>query len=66
MSLEENILKRVTKEEWAEETFPPHCAGLVYFASLSLIRRLLSAAYSQRFFWIDDIFITGVLAKAAN
>ncbi|KAK6031013.1 hypothetical protein OSTOST_02841, partial [Ostertagia ostertagi] len=60
------LCRTVTKEEWNEETYPPHCAGLVYFTSLAVVKRLLSSANSQRFFWIDDVFITGVLAKAVN
>ncbi|KAK6054042.1 hypothetical protein COOONC_08453 [Cooperia oncophora] len=56
----------VTKEEWVEEKFPNYCSGMTYFAPLPLIRRMLRAAYTQRFFWVDDVFITGVLTKAAN
>ncbi|KAK6040203.1 hypothetical protein COOONC_22292 [Cooperia oncophora] len=39
---------------------------MAYFAPLPLIGRMLRAAHTQRFFWVDDVFITGVLTRAAN
>ncbi|KAK6024677.1 N-acetyllactosaminide 3-alpha-galactosyltransferase, partial [Ostertagia ostertagi] len=41
----------VSKNEWEREIYPPHCAGLAYFASLAVVKRMLDTAYSQRFFW---------------
>ncbi|RCN34679.1 N-acetyllactosaminide 3-alpha-galactosyltransferase [Ancylostoma caninum] len=56
----------VTKEEWSLPTFPPHCVGMMYIASIAAIKRMLAVVYLQKFFWIDDVFITGVLTKASN
>ncbi|KAK5986764.1 Hexosyltransferase [Trichostrongylus colubriformis] len=55
-----------TMEEWSEPMYPPYCSGWCYLAPITVVERLISVAHSQRFFWIDDVFITGVLRKAAN
>ncbi|KAK6059600.1 hypothetical protein COOONC_02772 [Cooperia oncophora] len=56
----------VTKDEWNETIYPPHCPGWFYLVPVSVVNRMLSVVHLQRFFWIDDVFITGVLPKAAN
>ncbi|KAL6734114.1 hypothetical protein Aduo_004688 [Ancylostoma duodenale] len=56
----------VTKEEWDLPTFPPHCVGMMYIASIAAIKRMLTVVHLQKFFWIDDVFITGVLTEASN
>ncbi|XGW11944.1 hypothetical protein V3C99_012982, partial [Haemonchus contortus] len=55
-----------TKEEWNETTYPPYCPGYFYLAPISAVKKLLNVAHLQRFFWIDDVLITGVLRRAAN
>ncbi|KAK6059598.1 N-acetyllactosaminide 3-alpha-galactosyltransferase [Cooperia oncophora] len=64
----------VTKDEWKETVYPPHCLGWFYLVPVSVVRKMLSVIYLQRFsvgklfveLTIDDIFITGVLRQAAN
>ncbi|RCN43177.1 N-acetyllactosaminide 3-alpha-galactosyltransferase [Ancylostoma caninum] len=58
--------RRITEEEWSLPKYPTHCAGLMYIASPATIRRMLDVVHLQRFFWIDDVFITGVLTDASN
>ncbi|EYC34197.1 hypothetical protein Y032_0001g3 [Ancylostoma ceylanicum] len=56
----------ITKEEWGRGQFPTHCLGMIYIVSLSAIKRMLATVHLQKFFWIDDVFITGVLTEASN
>ncbi|KAL6734235.1 hypothetical protein Aduo_004797 [Ancylostoma duodenale] len=56
----------ITKEEWGRGQFPVHCLGMIYIVSLSAVRRMLATVHLQKFFWIDDVFITGVLTEASN
>ncbi|KAK6053434.1 hypothetical protein COOONC_09060 [Cooperia oncophora] len=60
------IFRAVTTEEWSEANYPSFCPGGYYLASVSVVKRLLDVVHLQRFFWIDDVFITGVLVNAAN
>ncbi|EYC23032.1 hypothetical protein Y032_0016g3085 [Ancylostoma ceylanicum] len=57
---------RIEKEEWSLSTYPTHCAGMMYITTLATIKRMLDVVYLQKFFWIDDVFITGVLTEASN
>ncbi|KAK5967779.1 Hexosyltransferase [Trichostrongylus colubriformis] len=56
----------VTMEEWNKSMYPSYCWAWCYVAPLIAVERIISVAHSQRFFWIDDVFITGVLREAAN
>ncbi|KAK5967371.1 Hexosyltransferase [Trichostrongylus colubriformis] len=56
----------VTMEEWNKPMYPSYCWIWCYLAPLTAVERIISVAHSQRFFWIDDVFITGVLREAAN
>jgi len=43
--------------------FPQYCAGIGYIVSSPLLPLLYSASKSTPFFWIDDVYVTGLLAK---
>ena len=53
---------------FSEDYFPSFCAGLGYFLSqaglFSLVREYRRAG--TEFLWLDDVFITGVLANKAG
>ncbi|KAL6733961.1 hypothetical protein Aduo_004553 [Ancylostoma duodenale] len=53
----------VTYEEWSEKVFPTFCFGLAYILPREAIVKLLHALQKQKFLWLDDIFVTGVLAR---
>lgn len=42
--------------------FPQYCAGLAFIISTNLMPELLTTALHTRFFWIDDVFLTGLVA----
>ena len=41
--------------------YPPYCSGLAFVLSADLIPELYTAAMRTPTFWIDDVFVTGVL-----
>jgi len=53
-------------EEEAEKTggmYPPAFAGAFYMTEPKTAARLVQMALSTKFFWIDDIYVTGFLAE---
>jgi len=51
----------VTQEEFGSELYPSFVSGWAYVTTPSTIRRLLQGLETLNFFWIDDVFITGIL-----
>lgn len=43
--------------------FPQYCAGIAYVISRQLVKQLYEASRSTPFFWIDDVYVTGLLTK---
>lgn len=56
----------VSYEEYAKDHYPPYCAGFAHIMSPSAARRIFDAAKNSPLFWIDDVFITGMLRLKAN
>lgn len=57
----------VTRAEYAGDAYPAFVSGWLYAATAGTVRRLLRAVRSdERYFWIDDLFVTGVLAERAR
>ena len=56
----------VTKAEYSASTYPPFCSGLAYVIKPSMAKQLLQAATDDGLLWIDDVYVTGVLAKAVR
>ena len=44
-----------------KEEFDPYCAGLGWIFSTNIMKELLTYAYSTPFFWIDDVYISGMV-----
>ncbi|XP_069184412.1 beta-1,3-galactosyltransferase 1-like isoform X2 [Procambarus clarkii] len=56
----------VSYEEYPANIYPPYCAGAMWFLQTKLIPRLLKASEVVPFLWVDDTYITGLLAKEAG
>ena len=56
----------VTQEEFSGDTYEPYCSGSAYLLSGDLIQPLLWASLREPFFWVDDYFFTGALAKVVG
>ncbi|XP_077534862.1 uncharacterized protein LOC144146803 [Haemaphysalis longicornis] len=56
----------VSKEEYSADKYPPYCAGAAYMMPASVLVSLGRAASRVPFFWIDDVYATGLVARVAN
>ncbi|KAK3107271.1 hypothetical protein FSP39_010813 [Pinctada imbricata] len=65
-----NPIERDTRSKWSVhadqfrgfKSFPHmYCSGVAVFLSTDLIPALVQAAWSSPFFWIDDIYLFGIL-----
>ena len=59
----------VTFEDYKADNFPSFCGGLAYILTVPAIRKLVAASLSTKssdFLWLDDVFITGILAIKAG
>uniref|UniRef100_A0A1I8GBG9 Hexosyltransferase n=1 Tax=Macrostomum lignano TaxID=282301 RepID=A0A1I8GBG9_9PLAT len=54
----------VAYEEWPGDRYPDYCKGFGYVMSFGLIEKLHQCAKWRRYFWIDDVFVSGDLASA--
>lgn len=53
----------VTRREFPGEFYPRYCAGIGYMLSQGLVERMSKAAETTPFFWIDDVYVTGLLTQ---
>jgi len=54
---------RVDRVAWPGDVYPPYCSGMAYVMSTDVAVALHRASYSVPFFWIDDVYLTGIVAK---
>lgn len=53
----------VSFQEYPEEYYPNFCSGWAYVTNINTIENLLHVSKEQKYFWIDDLYITGMLPK---
>ena len=53
----------VTEEEYSRDVYPPFCPGLAFLLSPDLIPAMWELSLRTKFFWVDDIFLTGLLIE---
>ncbi|XP_071521741.1 beta-1,3-galactosyltransferase 2-like isoform X2 [Panulirus ornatus] len=56
----------VTKEEYPRRTYPSYCQGTIWLLATHLVPKLLEASKSVNLLWVDDVYITGMLARKAK
>uniref|UniRef100_A0A915BV23 Hexosyltransferase n=1 Tax=Parascaris univalens TaxID=6257 RepID=A0A915BV23_PARUN len=56
----------VTKEEYEFDYYHPYCFGMQYITSPRIAKKVLNASVGEKYFWIDDYFITGHLGHKVN
>jgi len=57
---------KVSYSDYAKPFYPPYCAGFFIIYSPDVVFDLYEQAQSSRYFWIDDVHITGFMARKAN
>ncbi|XP_048743624.2 beta-1,3-galactosyltransferase 1-like [Ostrea edulis] len=63
---DENSKWYVPKTEFQPDYFPPYCSGSAFILSVDVCEKMYTASFYTPFFWVDDYYITGALAKAIN
>ncbi|XP_037939428.1 lactosylceramide 1,3-N-acetyl-beta-D-glucosaminyltransferase [Teleopsis dalmanni] len=57
---------RVSYKDYANRYYPPYCPGYAIIYSRDVAYRLYTIAQQSKYFWIDDVHITGILSQKAN
>ena len=57
------MIKQVSKEEWNEDQYPRYCSGSAFLMTTDVAEALYNASFYVPFFWIDDLYITGLLPR---
>jgi len=55
-----------TKKEYPKDKYPPYCPGLAIVMTGDIIPKLYNASLYEPFFWVDDVYLTGMLAETIN
>lgn len=53
----------VSPNEFTSKYYPPYCSGWGYLTSINTFRILLTQVENKPFFWIDDVYVTGILRQ---
>ncbi|XP_022299827.1 beta-1,3-galactosyltransferase 1-like [Crassostrea virginica] len=56
----------IPKTQFEPDYFPPYCSGSAFILSVDVCEKMYRASFYTPFFWVDDYYITGALAKAIN
>ena len=56
----------VSPKEFPARVYPTYCPGWSVMYSVDTVNLLYEAAQEEPFFWIDDVYVTGILAKKVN
>ena len=57
----------VTYEEFPQETYPDFLSGWFYATDmLTALKLIYQSRHHSKYFWIDDLFITGILREEAG
>ncbi|XP_063696677.1 lactosylceramide 1,3-N-acetyl-beta-D-glucosaminyltransferase A-like [Culicoides brevitarsis] len=56
----------VTYEEYPAEKFPQYCSGYAIFYSSSAAIKIYEASQTLKYFWIEDVFVTGIARQKAG
>ena len=51
---------------YQKSTYPPFLSGSAYIIPYRLVPRLLTTAQSRTSFWLEDVFLTGIVGRALN
>lgn len=64
------VVQRNPKSKWyipwtdfGPKHYPPYCYGGGYILTSDLVKALLETAKKTPFYWIDDVFVTGLVAE---
>jgi hypothetical protein len=56
----------LSKEEFGKDVFDKYCSGSAYLLTNDLPKRMFERSKYIKFFWVDDYYMTGLLARGVN
>uniref|UniRef100_A0A8D8BWI4 Hexosyltransferase n=1 Tax=Culex pipiens TaxID=7175 RepID=A0A8D8BWI4_CULPI len=56
----------VSRDEFPADVYPPYLSGWLYITNQRTARELVLQSERTPFFWIDDTYVTGILAERAH
>jgi hypothetical protein len=54
---------RVSLKEFRAQHYPTYCPGWIVLYSRDVVGRLYEGTQHEPYFWIDDVLVTGIVAK---
>ena len=55
-----------SEEEFPSKFFLKYCSGSAYLMSTDVVKKFYNKSLETPFFWVDDYFVTGLLAHGTN
>jgi beta-1,3-galactosyltransferase 1 len=56
----------VSESEYPYSKYPPYCEGFAYIMSNDVTKKLYDASRYVKFYWVDDVYVTGFAALQAG
>ena len=56
----------LSRDEFVEEFHPNFLSGWAYITTPNVANKLVNVSKQARILWIDDVWVTGILASKAN
>ncbi|KAL4239999.1 hypothetical protein ACF0H5_000794 [Mactra antiquata] len=56
----------VSKKEYPFEKYPHYCEGFAFLMTRDVTKKLYKASRNVQFYWIDDVYLTGLVALKAG
>jgi len=57
---------KITEQEYNDTHYPPYCPGLGIVMTGDIVPKLYNQSLYEPYFWVDDVYFTGILAKTIN
>ncbi|XP_047735821.1 beta-1,3-galactosyltransferase 5-like [Hyalella azteca] len=51
---------QVSQKEYVGDEYPTYLSGYFYIAPMETVRKLVANAHKFRYFWVDDVFVSGI------
>ncbi|KAH9365988.1 hypothetical protein HPB48_019776 [Haemaphysalis longicornis] len=56
----------VSEQTYSRDKYPTYCAGAAFMMRTDVLSTLCEASDHVSQFWVDDVYVTGILAEYAN
>lgn len=56
----------MSRELYADDHYPDYCSGSSYVVNANDAAKLYSVSSHTNFFWVDDVYVTGILREKYN